>query len=293
MTSTQLSLQAPDRPQTRKAGHPAGPRADYRLRLAANESEVLAAGRLRHQVFAAEYGAITPGPDGVDRDGYDPFCDHLIVWHTEYPDGAGRAAVERPVATYRLLPPHANDLLPRAGGLYSHTEFDLTPLEALLDRTVEAGRACVHPDHRTATPISLLWGGIARYLTLTGYRYLVGCASVSLADGGADAAAFARLAATKHAAPERLWCRPRVPFNHRAVVPAARPAIPALLKGYLRLGATVCSEPALDTDFGTADFLVLLDLQQADPRYLRYFLGEVGMGQPASGPARSAGRRSA
>lgn len=240
----------------------------YQLRLAADESEVLAAGRLRHQVFGAECGAITPGPTGIDRDGYDPFCDHLIVWHSAHP-----GAAEQPVATYRLLPPHANDLMPRAHGLYSHTEFDLSALEPLLDRTVEAGRACVHPDHRSATPISLLWGGIARYLTLTGYRYLVGCAGVPIAGGGADAAAFARLVADRHPAPAQLRCWPRTPFRYREIDPAPRPVIPPLLRGYLRLGAVVCAEPALDTDFGTADFLVLLDLQGADPRYLRHFLG--------------------
>ena len=50
-------------------------------------------------------------------------------------------------------------------------------------------------------------------------------------------------------------------------------AVPPLLRGYLRLGAWVCGEPALDADFGVADFLVLLSLDKVDPRYLRHYLG--------------------
>jgi putative hemolysin len=55
---------------------------------------------------------------------------------------------------------------------------------------------------------------------------------------------------------------------------AARPNVPPLLKGYLRLGAWVCGAPALDPDFDVADFYVLLSLDRVDPRYLRHFLGE-------------------
>ena len=55
-----------------------------------------------------------------------------------------------------------------------------------------------------------------------------------------------------------------------------RPSIPPLLRGYLRLGAVVCGAPAIDIDFRTADFLVLLDLRSADERYLRFFSGNAG-----------------
>ena len=50
--------------------------------------------------------------------------------------------------------------------------------------------------------------------------------------------------------------------------------VPPLLRGYLRLGAKVCGPPAYDPDFGTADFYVLLSLDDTDPRYLRRFLGD-------------------
>jgi putative hemolysin len=40
-----------------------------------------------------------------------------------------------------------------------------------------------------------------------------------------------------------------------------------LLKGYLRLGAYVCGEPAWDPAFGTADVLLLLPLERLSHRH--------------------------
>lgn len=261
MTTTELLLEAADPSQPRTAG--------YRVTLAADASDVLAAQQLRYDVFSTECGASTPGPAGLDADRFDDLCDHLIVRHLQ----AGQRGRGQVVATYRLLPPHANDIHPRGYGLYSHTEFDLSALEGILDRTVEAGRSCVAAEHRGAAPISLLWGGIARYMQLTGYRYLMGCASISLADGGGQAAAFADLANAKHLAQAKMRCQPLDEFDTTGLVRPARPTIPPLLRGYLRLGAVICGPPALDREFGTADFLILLDLEAADPRYLRFFLG--------------------
>ncbi len=249
--------------------------ATYHVRLATDSADVRAAQRLRFTVFDTECGASTPGPAGLDADQFDDLCDHLIVCHDgpAGPNGSAGSigANTEVVATYRLLPPHANDFQPRAGGLYSNGEFDLSPLEAILDRTVEAGRSCVAAQHRGAAPISLLWGGITRYLAMTGYRYLLGCASISLRDGGGNAAAFDDLARARYAAPEQWWCTPAVPMDTTAVARPARPVIPPLLRGYLRLGAVICGPPSLDHDFGTADFLTLLDLDTADARYLRFF----------------------
>jgi putative hemolysin len=44
--------------------------------------------------------------------------------------------------------------------------------------------------------------------------------------------------------------------------PAAEtPPIPRLLSAYLALGARICGSPAIDREFGTLDFLTLLDLE--------------------------------
>ena len=52
------------------------------------------------------------------------------------------------------------------------------------------------------------------------------------------------------------------------VEPPARLSVPPLMRGYLRLGAQVCGDPAHDPDFGVGDFPALLDKRQADVRYL-------------------------
>jgi len=113
-------------------------------------------------------------------------------------------------------------------------------------------------------------------MELTGNRYLIGCASISLVDGGGNAAAFADLANLRHLAAPALKCRPRVEFRTSGIPRPSRPSISPLLRGYLRLGAVVCGAPALDTGFRTVDFLLLLDLHSADEHYLRFFSGNAG-----------------
>ncbi|SCL13286.1 GNAT family N-acetyltransferase [Micromonospora inyonensis] len=277
--------------------HPAGTpltTSRYTLHIADDPAEVAAAQRLRHEVFGTELGAtLRPGTAGLDADDLDPWCDHLIVRQER------TGAV---VGTYRLLPPGRTDRR------YAEQEFDLTALDPLRDDLVEVGRSCVHPDHRSGAVINLMWAGIARYLHLRGRRWLGGCASVPVADGGRTAAGVWERVRAGHLAPPLLRVRPHRPwFAEAAAQPstpaaegpatvapdpgtAARPGpatddtgrteLPPLLRGYLRLGAWVCGEPAYDPDFAVADFYVLLSLDRMNPRYLRHFLGE-----PATAPA--------
>jgi putative hemolysin len=234
----------------------------YSLLVANDNEEVVAAQRLRHQVFAGEMGARLNSPrPGSDVDAFDEFCDHLVVR-----DDRSREIV----GTYRMLPP---ERAAAAGGLYSDTEFDLTAIAGLRATLVETGRSCVHPDHRSGAVVSLVWAGIARYMLLAGHRYLAGCASVSLAGGGAYAATVWDVLHSRHYAPESMRVRPLRPWDAGGIERLARPVLPPLIKGYLRLGAKVCGPPAHDPDFDVADFFVLLELHKVDERYLKFFLG--------------------
>jgi len=47
--------------------------------------------------------------------------------------------------------------------------------------------------------------------------------------------------------------------------------MPPLIKGYIRLGAMVCGEPAWDPEFNCADFLIWLSFRDIQPRYARRF----------------------
>jgi putative hemolysin len=48
---------------------------------------------------------------------------------------------------------------------------------------------------------------------------------------------------------------------------------PALIKGYLRLGAKILGAPAWDPDFNTADLPMLMRIADLPSRYRKHFLG--------------------
>ena len=251
------------------AGHADEPRLT--LSVARSLSEVEEVQRLRYKVFAEEMGAVIGGPDArLDRDAFDLWCDHLVVRDAD---------TLRVVGTYRILAPHRAAAL---GRLYADGEFDLSRLAHIRPSTVEVGRSCVHRDYRNTNAILLLWAGLAAYMRRGDYRHLIGCASASLADGGKQAARLRdELQAYLTDAEQRAF--PRVSFPHEQIERAANAVLPPLIKGYLRLGARVCGEPAWDPDFNTADFLVWLPLDKLEPRYARHF---NLLAEQAASPAR-------
>lgn len=247
------NLQAQSSP--RKAARP-----QLSVVLAHSADEIREAQRLRYRVFAGELGAKLPTRNpGVDEDIYDPFCDHLLVRD----DKSGEI-----VGTYRILSPDNA----RRVGYYSENEFDLTRLQHLRPQMVEIGRSCVHPDYRSGATITLLWAGLAKYMLDNNYQYLIGCASISMADGGhAAASLYNRLESELCPLEYRVF--PRCPLPLAALRQDVPAELPPLIKGYLRAGAWVCGAPAWDPDFNTADLPVLLPMSRLDKRYARHFIG--------------------
>jgi putative hemolysin len=240
--------------------------AAYTLLVATEGAQVRAAQQLRYQVFAEELGATLHATEpGLDVDDLDAFCDHLVIRVEDTGEVVG---------TYRMLPP---DRAAAAGRLYSDGEFDLTGLAPLRPALVETGRSCVAAEHRTGAVINLMWAGIARYMLLSGHRWLAGCASVPEPDA---TGVWTRLQAT-HLVPPAWRVTPHRPWPVDG--PAQGATLPPLLRGYLRLGAWVCGPPAHDPDFGVADLFVLLSLERVDQRYLRHFLGQSGLGRSGLG----------
>ncbi len=224
--------------------------------LARTDADVRAAQRLRWQVFVDELGARIDSPEpGFDADRFDPHCDHLLV---------REAASGDVIGTYRMLPP---DRMPRAGGFYAEGEFHLTRLLALRRHMVEVGRACVRRDHRTGGVIALLWSGLMRYLVEGGHDVVVGCASIGLGDDMRPAAALCRRLVREHLSPPHWRVFPRRPLPCDGSDDTPPAPLPPLLKGYLRLGALVCGEPAWDPDFNTADVLLLLPIARMSRRH--------------------------
>lgn len=236
---------------------------------AKHQDEVREAQRLRYQVFGEEMGAQLTTPDGTpaghDADRFDPYCEHLIVRCEDDSPQAGAV-----IGTYRVLTPDATQ---RLGGWYSDTEFDLGPLRARLGRTAELGRSCVHPAHRQGGVILALWGALGAFLQSNRLDTVIGCASVSMHDGGHVAASLWERLRTTHLAPIELQVQPRLALpvdDLRRDLPAE---LPALIKGYLRCGAKVLGAPAWDPDFNTADLPMMMRLQDLPEKYRRHFLG--------------------
>jgi putative hemolysin len=231
------------------------------VRLAKGLHDIIQAQQLRHQVFLAEFG-VNCGDNGLDSDEFDPFCDHLLVEDL---------ATGRVIGTYRLL----NAMCAaRCGKRYGQDAFTGQLWQDMGDNMVELGRACMHPDFRTGAALMKLWQGILDYLGEQGVRFAIGYASVGLRDGGFDAAATQQFLSTltnqwqgELLAPINAYVSPKQISNgpHKTGKP------PALVKGYVRMGAFSIGSPALDPHFNTADFPMLLDLTQLDKRYAKHF----------------------
>ncbi len=244
----------------------AGQGQGIQVAWARHQDEVRQAQRLRYQVFAGEMGArLTSTVPGHDVDLFDDFCEHLLVRDER---------TQEVIGTYRVLTPVQAK---RVGSTYSDTEFDLTRLRTLRPRMVELGRSCVHPEHRHGGVIMALWGALAEFMVRNQLDTMIGCASIPMLHGGVvcgDAAAsiWHQVSATHMAAIE--WhVRPRLalPVESRGHDLDVEP--PALIRGYLRLGAKVLGPPAWDPDFNTADLPMLMRISDLPARYRKHFLG--------------------
>ncbi len=254
-----------------KAGGPApaaAPQTQSLLTLWVQTAEqLLQAQQLRYRVFIEEMGATPPTPacagSGLDCDAFDPFCEHLIVQ-----TAASEHSPSQVVGTYRVLTPAAAR---RAGGLYSDTEFDLSRLQPLRGRIAELGRSCVDPAWRQGGVILMLWAALADFMQRNGLDITVGCASVSMHDGGHSAASLWHQLQRCHAAPEPWSAQPHLPLPLLHLRSDLQVSPPSLIKGYLRCGGCVLGPPAWDPQFGTADLPMMLNLADMPAAYRRRF----------------------
>ena len=233
---------------------------------AKHTDEVREAQRLRYAVFATEMGArLDTTLPGHDIDLFDNFCEHLLVRD---------AATLEVVGTYRVLTPAQAK---RVGSTYSDTEFDLTRLRSIRSRMVELGRSCVHPDYRHGGVIMALWGALAEFMLRNQLDTMIGCASIPMLHNGVVsgdvAASIWHKVQGTHMAAIDFHVRPRLPLPIERLDSTLDVEPPALIKGYLRLGAKVLGAPAWDPDFNTADLPMLMRIADLPARYRKHFLG--------------------
>ena len=231
---------------------------------ARHQDEVRQAQRLRYQVFALEMGANLPNTlAGHDIDLFDDYCEHLLVRDE---------ASEEVIGTYRVLTPTQAK---RVGGTYSDTEFDLTRLRSMRERMVELGRSCVHADHRHGGVILALWGALAEFMVRNQLDTMIGCASIPMQHNGLSsghaAASIWRQVRQTHLAAIEYRVTPRLALPVDRLDDSLNVEPPALIKGYLRLGAKVLGAPAWDPDFNSADLPMMMRIADLPPRYLKHF----------------------
>jgi len=241
----------------------ADPSERYFITEAETPSEVMEAQKLRFEVFNMELteGLISSFVTGRDEDPFDVVCNHLLV---------REALTGQVVGTYRYQTGwNALGTI----GYYSEMEFDLGPFENHRRSVLELGRACVHKEHRNLRVLATLWRGIAAVAMRHQSRFLIGCSSLNSTHTGEGLALYRHLA-TRHLAPLefRTLPQPRAVCTSAVPLPPA-PKPPKLLTAYLSLGAWIAGPPAIDQEFGTIDFLTVLDLENLNPEAARLYLG--------------------
>jgi putative hemolysin len=255
--------------------HPAG-LADlregaYLVRFAHDEADLERVLALRFEVFNRELGEglSESWRTGLDRDRFDESCHHLMLIEAASGDVVG---------TYRLQTAEQA----RAGaGLYCAGEFELAGLDSIVERGVELGRACIAREHRHGSALFALWRGLAAVLAWSRKRFLFGCCSLTSQDPR-EGLALARWLEREGHVHARLRAVPHPALACVAAEDGVEPAValPKLFGTYLRYGAKVVSLPALDREFKTIDWLVVLDARALPLRMWRLFFSGL-LGSPA------------
>lgn len=252
----------------------------FETRLATDETDLLAAQRLRYRVFVEELGgdgALVDHADRLERDEFDPVVDHLVLVDNR----RSRQALDHVVGVYRLLP---GDRAERFGRFYCDSEYDLTALRAAGRSLLELGRSCVDPAFRGGSGMFLMWNALAEYVLSRQIEILFGVASFH----GTDAQALAQPLSWlhhHHLAPATLRPRARPEgFQAMDLIPeaeldrrAAMTGMPALIKAYLRLGGLVGEGAYLDRPFNTTDVFLMVDTKAMSEKHRKFY--ETRQGQ--------------
>ena len=247
-------------------------------------------GRLRELTFR-EVGEGTG--NALDIDDYDDHCDQLLIWDREDQEIVG---------AYRLREVNADT---DSRELYCHTLYKLKRgFMGQIGHGIELGRSFIQPCYqRQFNSLLLLWQGIGAYVQQRpGATKLFGAVSISAAYSPASRQAIQEvLAHIRTDNPFAEFATPRNPARFTPLRPFQRAAltrwgcsveelsewiadlepnpnlqhIPVLIRQYARLGAVFASFN-VDPDFSCAmDGLIVVDLEQTEPRQLRRLFGKT------------------
>lgn len=244
----------------------------FSVRLAETEADLVAAQRLRYEVFVEELGGtgeMVDHEERVERDRFDAYCDHLIL--TDH-------LRDEVVGVYRVM---RQDQAERAGGFYSAAEYDLSPLLRIQRPILELGRSCLRSDYRGGMAMYHLWSALAAYVSRHEIEILFGVASFHGTDVDSLAAPLSLLH-HRHLAPAEI----RVKAQPESFSPMnlleedsfdrrdAMRQMPSLIKAYLRLGGCVGEGAFVDHSFNTTDVCLILDTAKMNQSQARLYQGQ-------------------
>lgn len=240
-------------------------RRGFLVKTVSTRQELVQAFRLRYDVFHREFIG-KKFPIGLDTDRFDTLGDLLVIIDEK---------TKRVVGTYRLISSNFSDKF------YSETEFHIEQFLSLPGPKLELSRACVHRQYRNGTVIHLLWRGIAQYMQATGAKYLFGCSSVKTTDPR-ELGSLYHFLQTQNSLTQKYGTKPRPSYRlptgnwlstAAAIAPETLPDIPPLLRSYLKAGALLEAEPALDAAFKCFDFFTVLRAEDLAESYGKKYVG--------------------
>lgn len=243
------------------------------VHITKDPKEIEAAQKLRYRIFYGEMGGLAAADREAERRDYDEFdahCDHLLVL-----DYDKEKLEERVVGTYRLLRRSAMRAL---GRFYSESEFDISAIIRHKGEILELGRSCVDVNYRNRAVMQLLWRGIAAYVTQYDIELMFGCASFPGIGPDALALPLSYLH-HYHLAPEglRMVALPQeyVEMNRlpKETIDEkeAFAALPALIKGYLRVGGYIGQGAVIDHHCNTIDVGVVVKTELVTAKYAQRY----------------------
>lgn len=232
----------------------------YLLRFARTDADLEPILRLRYQVFNRELaqGFDSAHATGRDEDPFDRHFHHLLIEERESGEVVG---------TYRV---QTGEMAAESGS-YSAGLFQIESLPDITRRlAVEIGRGCIARQHRSGRVLNLLWRGLATYLAWNRKSVVFGCCSLTSQDQALGLTVHRHLEEIGAEHPAiRVEPRLEVTCGAGGDLPAtghlsAPPKIPALFQACLTMGAKILGPPAIDREFKTIDWLVLLDVTELD-----------------------------
>ena len=247
-----------------------------RVRLAESEDEILAAQRLRFEVFSSVRDAAFSEEAQAARrdiDKYEPYCDHLVVIDPARVDEENLGIM----GTYRVM---SRAKRPDDPGFYTESLYDLSCFDDIDGEVVELGRVCIDPSYKARAVMQLLWKGIAEFVVNKNVKILFGCAGFD----GTDAVEHQQLLSYLHhkfLAPKEI--RPvaygpnRLEFD---LLPAdevdektAFRNVPSIIRGYSRMGGYIGEGAVVNKLFNTTMVCIVVDTTTLTDRYMRHFIG--------------------